>query len=100
MGKDWKEYRQQKLFYLTNLTKKEREYIIGLIGKGYNDRLKYFFQYAYPNLNAYLSEYTFNEKLFTDYFNKYKLQKIRNNFSDEFVKEVSEMANQKECGGS
>lgn len=86
----------KKLFYLTGVTKKEREKIIGLIGKvDFTEELKRFLEYAYPALYAYLSEYTFDEKLFTDYFNKYKMQKIRNVFTDEFIKEVSDLAVEK-----
>jgi len=86
----------KKLFYLTGVTKKEREKIIDLIGKvDFTEEFKRFLEYAYPALYAYLSEYTFDEKLFTDYFNKYKLNKIRNAFTDEFIKEVSDLAVEK-----
>jgi hypothetical protein len=86
----------EKIFFLTASTKREREQIISIIGKiNINNKLKEFLKYAYPNLYAYIGEYVFNEELFTDYFNQYKLQKIQNAFTEEFIKKVSELADQK-----
>jgi hypothetical protein len=85
-----------KYFFLTSCTKREREQIIALIGKiSINTRLKEYLEYAYPSLYAYMGEYAFNDALFTDYFNQYKIQKIQNAFTDEFIKKVSDLAAQK-----
>jgi hypothetical protein len=85
-----------KYFFLTSCTKREREQIIALIGKiSINTRLKGYLEYAYPSLYAYVGEYAFNDALFTEYFNQYKIQKIQNAFTDEFIKKVSDLAAQK-----
>jgi len=86
-----------KYFFLTSCTKREREQIIALIGKiSINTRLKEYLEYAYPSLYAYMGEYAFiDDALFTDYFNQYKIQKIQNAFTDEFIKKVSDLAAQK-----
>lgn len=86
----------KKVFYLTDSTSKEREQIICFIEKtNINNTLSEFLEQAYPNLSAYLNQYVFNEKEFTDYFDKYKHQKIENHFSEEFIKEVSDIAKEK-----
>jgi hypothetical protein len=86
----------EKIYYLTYCTKQEREHIVGIIGKtGIDSRLKEYLEYAYPSLYAYMGEYAFEDDLFTDYFKQYKLQKIKNAFSDEFNEKVSELAAQK-----
>ena len=86
----------EKIYYLTYCTKREREHIVGIIGKtGIDSRLKEYLEYAYPSLYAYMGEYAFEDDLFTDYFKQYKLQKIKNAFSGEFNEKVSELAAQK-----
>jgi len=86
----------EKIYYLTNCTKKEREQIISIIGKiDINSKLKEYLEYAYPSLYAYMGEYTLEDELITGYFKQYKLQKLQNVFTDEFVEKVSELAAQK-----
>jgi len=86
----------ERIYYLTNCTKREREWIISIIGKiDINSRLKEYLKYAYPSLYAYMAEYTLEDEQITEYFKQYKLQKLQNVFTPEFVKEVSELAAQK-----
>jgi len=86
----------EKIYYLTYCTKREREQLIGIIGKtSIYSRITEYLEYAYPNLYAYMDEYSFKDELFTDYFKQYKLQKLQNAFTDEFTEKVSELAAQK-----
>ena len=87
---------EKKVFYLTDCTQKEREKIISLIGQAvFNDRLNIFLKNAYPVLSAYLNPYVFKKEVFTDYFIKYKKNKIANYFPEEFIKEVGDIAEKK-----
>lgn len=86
----------EKIYYLTNRTKKEREQIISIIGKiDINSKIKEYLEYAYPSLYAYMGEYALEDELITGYFKQYNLQKLQNVFTDEFVEKVSEIASQK-----
>ncbi len=84
----------EKIYYLTNCTKREREQIISIIGKREIDN-NLVVEYVYPSLYAYMSEYVLEDELLTTYFKEYKLQKLQNRFTDEFVEKVSEIAVQK-----
>lgn len=86
----------KRVFYLTDSTQKEREKIISLIGEvGLNNRLNSFLKNAYPVLSAYLDPYVFNKEIITDYFMKYKKNKVVNCFPVEFIEEVERIAEKK-----
>lgn len=83
----------EKIYYLTFCTKLEREQIICNIAKtNINTALDRHMQYAYPSLYSYMGEYAFEDDFFTDYFKHYKMQKIKDTFSNEFIKMVYEIA--------
>lgn len=75
--------------YLTDNTLIERKGIIESISEN-GDFAK--IDEVYPDLSAYLQDYQFEEKVYTDYFKQYKTQKIRNLISSEFLHEVKELA--------
>ncbi len=86
----------EKIYYLTYCTQTEREQAIGFIGKtSINDKLIQYLEYAYPSLHAYMSESSFEDELLTTYFKQYKMQKIKNAFTEEFIEKVSELAAEK-----
>jgi hypothetical protein len=93
----WEKYsttdENEKLFRLTDCTEREREEIIRLFPRVSEDEKKRnFLKLAYSGLNSYLEDYPFDEKRITDYFSKYKRQKLSNAFTDEFTDEVKEIA--------
>lgn len=89
----------EKIFYLTDCTKKERELIINCFSRVMSDKEENaymeFLKYAYPTLLAYIGNYSFENDLFYNYFRDYKIQKLKDNFSSEFLTHVSEIASQK-----
>jgi len=78
------------LYYLTDLTEKERELIVTLCGEeGFKPEM---LQGCYPDLFAYMKPYYFDIPLLDRYFQQYKLCKLTNRISDELLKTVNEQA--------
>lgn len=86
----------EKIFYLTDNTRKERETIIELIGKtGSIDSVRGILKNSYPELYHYLEEYVFEDETISNYFNEYKSQKLQNHFSQKFLELVSKLGDKK-----
>ncbi len=89
---DFCEFVDQKgkdaLYYLTDLTKQEKEKAIKLIGKfqaEYSDaELLSFLESNFPDFFDYVSPFFFNNNLLDSYFSCYSFQKIRNEIYPEF----------------
>jgi len=96
----WTKYETQKdsekLYRICDRTEKEKAEIINIIKNlGFTAKVRDFLQYAYPDLHLYLSNYAFEETTFAEYFASYKLNKVQNSFSDEFVSKVNQLAEKK-----
>ena len=86
---------EESIYRYTDNTLLEKKAIIKWIASyGMTEAI----EYVYPALNAYLKRYIFDTPVFadelTEYFDKYKLQKVTNHVSDEFVELVEEHAMQ------
>ncbi len=84
---------QESIYRFTDNTQRECEEIIKWVSSyGYVDEL----EYIYPALNQYLGDYIFEcENLsdeLTSYFKEYKMQKITNDISTEFLNRVNSNA--------
>lgn len=83
----------ESIYRLTDNTSLERKTIIKWIAAhGINDAI----QYVYPDLSDYLHRYVFDKVAYsnelTEYFEKYKLQKVRNRIDASFLDKVDEYA--------
>ena len=89
---DYCEYVDQKgrnaLYYITDLTKQEKEKAIKLIGEfqaEYNeDELSLILKNCFPDFYDYVTPFFFNNPLLDDYFSQYPCQKLRNVICPEF----------------
>ena len=89
---DFCEFVDQKgkdaLYYLTDLTKQEKEKAIKMLGQyqaEYNDaELLKLLKSNFPDFFDYVSPFFFNNELLDSYFSKYNIQKIRNVIYPEF----------------
>ena len=84
---------KESIYRLTDNTLVEREEIIANISQqGMPDKL----EKLYPDLYMYLKKYHFTgthiSDLLTEYFDKYKKQKVTNKLEDSFVEQVNELA--------
>ncbi|MFH1882309.1 MAG: BREX-4 system phosphatase PglZ [Planctomycetota bacterium] len=82
-----------RVFYLTDNTAAERQAMIEALS-GKSD-IPVHFEAIYPDLSAYLHDYTFTGnkgELLTEYFAEYKRQKLFNRLSPEFCDKVSKLA--------
>lgn len=83
----------ERIYYLTDQSEVERKAILEEIiklGAVPKDIGK-----LYPAIEAYLHNYAFSGSkggLFSEYFQKYKLQKLYNNVSEDFKKKVEDLA--------
>jgi hypothetical protein len=101
--------REDKIYYLTDLTEAEKkEFIKCIIGYDYsNTELIAVLQKNYPKLADYLSEYYFGIDFWTDiatdsqteakhdlgeYFELYKIQKLKNMIDESFIVLVNRFA--------
>jgi hypothetical protein len=90
----------ESLYKLTDQTPTEREELIVLFGSLDKKTVLNRIEAIYPVLFDYLYFYSFSDpkvdaglcKLFTDYFDKYKWQKVQNRIDDDFVDLVEELA--------
>lgn len=89
---DYCEYVDQKgkdaLYYITDLTKLEKEKAIKLIGKYQeefsDDELFSILEQNFPDFFDYVSPFFFNNILLDKYFSMYNCQKLRNTIYPEF----------------
>jgi hypothetical protein len=94
----------ESLYRLTDLKHAEREEFIVLFGKLDKKTVLARIESVYPDLYDYLYPYTFTDskinvelcKLLTEYFEKYKWQKVLNKVNDDFVAEVEALANDRQ----
>ena len=97
---DYCEYIDQKgknaLYYITDLTKLEKEKAIKLIGKYQSElsdeELFSILEQNFPDFFDYLSPFFFNNALLDNYFAKYNCQKLRNTIYPEFEELVEKEA--------
>lgn len=91
---------QNALYYLTDNSQKEKELIFSLLDKygiDYTkDQLASILELVYPDLFAYLSDYSFKNELLDNYFVQYKYQKVVNKLLPEFVDIVTDQAEKRE----
>ena len=91
---------EDSLYRLTNRKSTEREELIALFGTLEKEKVLNRIKVTYPALYEYLHRYSFSDTkidvelrtLFTDYFDKYKWQKVLNRLDDEFVRLVEDLA--------
>lgn len=81
LGDEW-------IYYLTDISKEERRYILQWISQHPDSPLKCL-DMIYPDLSHYLSPYQFSgHEDFTEYFQEYKMQKVKNVLKLEFLETV------------
>ncbi len=87
---------EDAIYYLTDLSKPEKEKIITWLdtyGNKYtSDQLVEILEIVYPDLAAYLSKYRFKNDLLDSYFEVYKYQKLINRILPSFEVKVEEQA--------
>ena len=91
---------EESVYKLSDQTLSEREEIIALFGSLDRNKILGRIKVTYHALYDYLYPYSFSDpkvdsrlgELFTDYFDRYKWQKITNRLEDEFVSLVEELA--------
>lgn len=88
------------IYYLTDLSKKEKEYMIDILAQ-YNDifqrnEIMEILLHVYPDLYAYLDLYQFQNEYLTNYFHDYKYQKVINKIFPEFRMRVEEQAKRRD----
>lgn len=84
---------RDSIYYLTDLTAKERMMIFDLVGR--YDLPLAVLEAVYPRLAAYLAPYPLRGKMgseLTDYFERYKLLKVKNKKEPSFIARVEEYA--------
>jgi len=93
----WNEFEninvEDKIFYLTDCTLKERNEVFNILhSERINSKNKDAIKYVYPYLYAYIDEYIFEDERFTEYFAKYKIQKVENLVDEKFIETVKKYA--------
>jgi hypothetical protein len=94
----------ESLYRLTDLKRVEREEFIALFSKLDKNTMLARVESVYPALYDYLYSYTFTDpiisfelrNLLTEYFEKYKWQKVLNKIEDDFVLKVENLANDRQ----
>lgn len=103
------QYDKNAVYYLTNLSDKEKRAFLYYLGKeeySFTEaEILSIVKYAFPELYEYLGSFEFNERntknltndsvllsMLTRYFHDYKLQKVTNRISPEFMDIVNENA--------
>lgn len=103
-------YQKDSVYYLTDLTEKEELAFMQCM-ETYNysaDELLKITVSAFPTINCYLQKFAFNVTntkvpagdtelwdVLTDYFERYKLQKLTNRIYPEFLEEVEKFATER-----
>ncbi len=94
------EKKEQALFYLTDLTRQEKERIledISLYADSYSKAdLLAALKIVYPDLYLYMQSYRSGIRLIDDYFDEYKYCKITNRISESMRFKVEEQATLRE----
>ena len=90
-------YPEESIYKLTDNTEVEREEIVANVSqRGTVKELKDI----YPLLSLYMSDYTFSGDAYasrmSDYFNRYRKQKIANSIDEDFLALVDEQARKRE----
>ena len=91
---------EKSLYWLTSQTKTEREEFIRLFSSLDKKKVLGRSKDVYPQLHDYLCLYAFSDqnvdrelqRLFTNYFDRYKWQKVLNSIDDDFVELVEGLA--------
>jgi hypothetical protein len=96
----WEKYNQlsyeERLYRLTDSTTREKNEFISLLSKiDISAKNKEIINRAYPDLYAYLNDFIFVDNNLTQYFAEYKVFKLINSYSEEFVSEVTAIASNK-----
>jgi len=96
----WTKYNElsseERLYRLTDSTTREKNEFILLLDKiGISTKSKEVIKKAYPDLYAYLNDFIFANNKLTQYFAKYKISKLTNYYSEQFVSEVTAIAAKK-----
>lgn len=82
----------EMIYYLTDLSKEEKQSILRWISQHPDSPLESLDE-IYPDLSSYLSPYQFSgHENFTEYFQEYKIQKVRNILKPEFLETVQEFS--------
>lgn len=90
----------ESVYKLTDQTLVERKEFVALFSNIDKQAVLQRTQSAYSALSDYLWKYTFNDRkvgdelntLFTNYFDRYKWQKVLNGIDDDFLSQVEELA--------
>ena len=100
-------HQKNTVYYLTNLSEKEELLFMQCLSKyDYSiDELRQITAMTFPALNIYLNKFAFNvtnmkvpeadsalREIFTDYFERYKFQKVTNRIDPAFMERVEEIA--------
>ena len=91
--RDTLEKDSDRIFYLTNNTVMERHAIVEEIARHRIDPKQ--LEEIYPDITLYLNKYTFSgdgKEFFTEYFERYKTQKISNKLQQDFLDKVIEIS--------
>ncbi len=96
-GKYWEKIHSfdaiRRLKYLTNLTEKEKiEIYITLQELEIDEKALDILHIVYPDLFVYLMKDDFKNERFSNYFIQYKIQKVKNKISNEFIMNVNSIA--------
>jgi len=86
------------LYYLTDNTTQEKQKIIECLScyTYSSSEITSILKVVYPELAQYLSEYHFNKPLLDEYFQEYKIQKVTNRVSEEFIRLVDNNAQKRD----
>lgn len=91
-----KSKKEKALYYLTDGSRREKEYIFELLAqyadKFSRDEIYRALFHIYPDLYDYLQPYRFKNETMFKYFEDYKFQKVVNKIFPEFRKIVEEQA--------
>jgi len=82
------------IYYLTDVFEVEREAIIKWcsLQNTLSSHELSLIRNAYPMLYDYLDKYNYKNEIFNNYFYQYKLNKVRNRITDEFLSLVNDIA--------
>lgn len=103
-------HQKESIYYLTNLSDKEELAFMQCLEKyDYTrDELMTITEGTFPSINSYLNRYVFDvtntkvpageenlRDVLTDYFEKYKIQKLTNRIYPEFLEEVEKISTER-----
>jgi len=86
----------ERIQCLTDKTDKEKEFILlSLQEVNIDDKIMQIIEKVYNDLYWYLQETETGNDIFDSYFSKYKIHKIQNKYTEDFVSLVNEIAQSK-----